>query len=483
MHKLGVVVPYRNRDVQLRRFLRVVPVYLKQQGIDYEIIIAEQMDEESFNRGALLNAGALQAIELGCDYLVFHDVDLIPRYVDYSYSEVPVELVGKVINDSFEEGFKINLKEKGITEDYFGGAVLFPVDLFKKVNGYSNRYEGWGFEDNDLLERCKEKYIPLKSLSKKQYFNLEPAFTFNGKNSYVECPVGKLDPNKSLSFLVTFRVNDLPFKDRKISDEGCIFCIPGLDLNLSYTNFGTYKFEVFDSAENSYSIHTDKLPVGITSQAVIVFEDGKVTFYLNGVKVGHKKCIEDYRFVTKSQKLYLGTTDPVRKYEAKWLDGQVSEIAVFRKALTQIEISELFSQSFMGFGKHNPTFWYSAKVLDEVFAKNLGSVEDLTAFFNNTCTIEPLVSLRDTYSWIVPWNRGGTFKCLPHRANGSEDGSWRSWNTRMNQQRFQEVEKYGTFKSSDGLSTIPVIAKSVIEQEANYWHVQVFFNRSIKKLR
>ena len=36
---------------------------------------------------------------------------------------------------------------------------MFPVELFKKVNGYSNEYWGWGFEDDDLLMRLTEQNI------------------------------------------------------------------------------------------------------------------------------------------------------------------------------------------------------------------------------------------------------------------------------------------------------------------------------------
>ena len=36
---------------------------------------------------------------------------------------------------------------------------MFPIDLFKKVNGYSNEYWGWGFEDDDLLMRLTEQNI------------------------------------------------------------------------------------------------------------------------------------------------------------------------------------------------------------------------------------------------------------------------------------------------------------------------------------
>ena len=35
----------------------------------------------------------------------------------------------------------------------FGGATLFTPDEFKKVNGFSNEYYGWGGEDDDMFNR------------------------------------------------------------------------------------------------------------------------------------------------------------------------------------------------------------------------------------------------------------------------------------------------------------------------------------------
>ncbi len=36
---------------------------------------------------------------------------------------------------------------------------MFPSSTFKRVNGYSNEYWGWGFEDDDLLLRLTESNV------------------------------------------------------------------------------------------------------------------------------------------------------------------------------------------------------------------------------------------------------------------------------------------------------------------------------------
>jgi len=91
-HKLGIIVPYRNRSHQLGLFRRHMSHFLKKKHIDYEIFIVEQDGAKLFNRGMILNIGFNYAVKRGCDYVVFHDIDMLPLYVDYSYSDIPLHL-------------------------------------------------------------------------------------------------------------------------------------------------------------------------------------------------------------------------------------------------------------------------------------------------------------------------------------------------------------------------------------------------------
>ena len=68
-HKLGIIVPYRDREQQLKRFLSHMKEYIK--DIDYEIFIVEQADDKPFNRGKLLNAGYKYALIKGVIILYF----------------------------------------------------------------------------------------------------------------------------------------------------------------------------------------------------------------------------------------------------------------------------------------------------------------------------------------------------------------------------------------------------------------------------
>ena len=53
--KLGIIVPYRDRESHLTKFITGIKSYFKNQKIKYEIIIVEQSDDKPFNRGKLLN--------------------------------------------------------------------------------------------------------------------------------------------------------------------------------------------------------------------------------------------------------------------------------------------------------------------------------------------------------------------------------------------------------------------------------------------
>ena len=98
--KLGIIVPYRKRPGHLRKFRQSIESYLKDQ--DYELIVVEQADDLPFNRGKLLNVGFKTALRKQCDYVAFHDIDMLPRDVDYSYSEVPLHLATNFVNSRRE---------------------------------------------------------------------------------------------------------------------------------------------------------------------------------------------------------------------------------------------------------------------------------------------------------------------------------------------------------------------------------------------
>lgn len=142
--KLALVIPYRNREEHLKKFIPYMIEYLTQQNIQFTIIIVEQKDTKYFNKAKLMNIGALNAPK-DTDYFIFHDVDLLPENIDYRYCNHSLKLFSYIKQE--DETYK---KYK---QTNFGGAILVPKEVFLKINGFSNNYWQWGSEDDDFFMR------------------------------------------------------------------------------------------------------------------------------------------------------------------------------------------------------------------------------------------------------------------------------------------------------------------------------------------
>jgi hypothetical protein len=163
MKRLNIVVPYRAREMHLRIFVQALRNYFARDKIDrdipYRVTIVEQESGLPFNRGALKNIGFI----LGrgeSDYTCFHDVDYLPIWADYSWSEFPTPIVWYgAERRPIAPGRNAGMADHDMDE-FFGAAVLFPNAMFERVNGYANAYFGWGFEDTDLKNRLTLARIP-----------------------------------------------------------------------------------------------------------------------------------------------------------------------------------------------------------------------------------------------------------------------------------------------------------------------------------
>ncbi|PIO72046.1 N-acetyllactosaminide 3-alpha-galactosyltransferase [Teladorsagia circumcincta] len=80
LNRVAVIVPYRDRESHLRILLNNMHSFLTKQKLDYAIVVVEQVANQTFNRGKLLNVGYMEAKKLyGWECYVFHDVDLLPE--------------------------------------------------------------------------------------------------------------------------------------------------------------------------------------------------------------------------------------------------------------------------------------------------------------------------------------------------------------------------------------------------------------------
>ena len=159
-HKLCAIVPFRDgcaamsqgkgRRENLREFVRHMPVFLDLVGVShFRVVVVEQTQRGHWNKGILFNRGVKYAETIGCDYLVMNDVDQLPvsDQITHAWPAEPTHLC-------------TNTDQKDFTfyDAMVGGAIILQVAHYKRLNGYSNRYFGWGQEDDDMYERINFEF-------------------------------------------------------------------------------------------------------------------------------------------------------------------------------------------------------------------------------------------------------------------------------------------------------------------------------------
>lgn len=450
--KLGIIVPYRNRYDHLIIFKKRLKIFLKNKGIDYELIVIEQDDAKNFNRGKLLNIGFIYAKKLKCDYVVFHDVDMIPNTdVDYSYSEFPVHIASNfTVND-------IKFK-RTIFDEYFGGVTLFPIEDFELINGYSNEYWGWGYEDDDLLYRCKINGVKL---SEKEIITSGPngaALKFNGLDAYVE---GKniFNLTKPITFYLSFCSDDIFCDYKKYDDTYSIFSIPGLDLNINFNSYSKYNFEIYDRKENVIYINSELKPNYKTTICVTINPIKKtIKMYQDGTLIGEKEYDEELFDYENVRKFYLGVGDYRRKETPKYFKGLINSFAVFDKELTQKEIETIsenknfgLTQNFKDYtSSNNLILYYDSKFIKNYKLTDLSGNDNHGKIVNCEIVEYDFDKIKLTH---IPFRRDCSFKLLKHDENGFVNGSWKDQTTRYNQMKYyNEVLRGHKNTKDDGLS-------------------------------
>ncbi|XP_045205522.2 beta-1,4-N-acetylgalactosaminyltransferase bre-4-like [Mercenaria mercenaria] len=146
--KTAIVVPYRDREEHLKIFLRHMHPFLQRQQLEYGIFIIEMDKNLKFNRAVLLNIGFVEAMKRhNYTCFVFHDVDLLPEddRIPYSCANMPQHLSVAVDKLNYRLPY----------ESIFGGACSIQTEHFRRVNGMSNMFFGWGGEDDDFSKRIR----------------------------------------------------------------------------------------------------------------------------------------------------------------------------------------------------------------------------------------------------------------------------------------------------------------------------------------
>ncbi len=447
-HKLGVCVPYRNREEHLKEFVPIVSKFLESKDIDFKIYFAHQTDDKLFNRGAMKNIAAKHAFEDGCDYIVWHDIDMVPEddTCDYSFpNDNPQHIAVRISQSDYQLKY----------EEYFGGAVVFSKEQVERTNGYSNDYWDWGMEDDDLFWRCVLEGYANKT--KLDYNEEQVVAYFNGVDSKIEFKPSReqracLSDSHTVSVLVKAdqQIEKVPIwligdSERQFV-EYPIFRKPGYDWGLSFNNSRAYTMQLWDRMKNHiyqwikrYENQWSWITMAVDA------ENKKIHFYLNGRE-------SDARLGTGTQSPFE-YTEPLKRYGTEpfyigysnspnesFFKGAIASIAMWDRCLTPNEIKNMHIQ----FPQDNLVLDIFSMVLD----------------FGLSTNVEIKTENIEIPHTILPHRRDGKFRCLPHQTEGLiNEGGVDKWakgeTTAKNERRYiLEMQQDKIDYKSDGINSV-----------------------------
>ncbi|KAB7501708.1 Beta-1,4-galactosyltransferase 7 [Armadillidium nasatum] len=141
--KLEAVIAHKVEEGNLKKEQRIVLKNLLEFVPDISSFsnCTKEADGLRFNRASLLNAGFLETSR-EFDYVALHDVDLIPKNPSLIYSfpsEGPFHVAAPHLHPRYHY------------PTFIGGILLI-----QRVDGLSNKYWGWGLEDDEFYARLTE---------------------------------------------------------------------------------------------------------------------------------------------------------------------------------------------------------------------------------------------------------------------------------------------------------------------------------------
>ena len=458
--KLGVCVPYRNRETHLKEFSPRVHKFLEDRGIEHKIYFAHQCDNKLFNRGKMKNIAADVAFKDGCDYIVWHDIDMIPEddSCDYSYNpDLPQHLAVHISQTDY------NLKY----EEYFGGAVLFTKEQVYKTNGYSNDYWDWGMEDDDLFWRCA-----VNEMADQTYIRPKNEFdiaNFNGDNSFIEIPQSRSirflsNRSHTLSLLVKAHQQEEKIPIYLIGDnerrfwEYPVFRRPGYDYGISYNNSRAFTSMLWNNEgemQYMWMKRYENLWTWVTLK--VDSYNKQIHFYLNGRETDARfgtgvQSPMEYSGDLKrygSESYYLGTSPSINKtFPNKFFKGQIAEVRLYDRCLTDNEIKNIpFDCEQSGLQLH-----YDFNSFNDGLLEDLSGNENNGKITNVNFTKEKI----EIPSTVIPHRRNGRFECLPHQTEGLVNGKWaKGETTARNERRYVLEMQQGKYDwKNDGMSNL-----------------------------
>ena len=143
---VSLVVPFRNRYEHRSKFLSHMKTFMQSHNFTMFIYFIHQLSSEGFNRGRLFNVG-FRVVQKESKCVVVHDIDMLPdTTIDYTNcSTAPIQLSSEIQHWDNSVPYTT----------YTGGVISASRADWIKINGMSNRFVGWGGEDDELYFRFR----------------------------------------------------------------------------------------------------------------------------------------------------------------------------------------------------------------------------------------------------------------------------------------------------------------------------------------
>lgn len=438
-HKLGICIPYRNRKEHIERLIPHLSKHLTEKGIDHSFYVGHQIDDKLFNRGAMKNIAAHIAFEDGCDYIAWHDVDMLPVDVDCDYTypeEHPIHIATKLSKYSYSMGY----------EQYFGGVVLFTKEQVEKTNGYSNDYWDWGQEDDDLFWRCYYENHTNNTVF--ETLKDKGVGVFNGQTSHLQFPTNRelsttLFRNHTISILVKSeqQPEKIPIwlvgdKERKFIEYPILRKHGAWTWGVSFNNSRAYSILYFDRQSNPI-YNWAKRNEGEWTKFVVSYneEHDELYVYMNDQMVSNNGDVLRNKPVILPGK--LKSFDSIKPFVVGFcphtnthFKGKIAEIKIYNECFKKYEdIND--DHLIFNYGFDNTDIYENH---DVEFIK-----EDVVIEKN-----------------VLPYRREGKFYCLPHEDLGFVNGTWKQGETTArNEKRFvTEMQQQKINYKEEGINKI-----------------------------
>jgi hypothetical protein len=450
-HKLGICIPYRNRKEHLERLVPHLSKHLTEQGIDHKFYVGHQVDDKLFNRGAMKNIAAKYAFDDGCDYIAWHDVDMLPHEeADYSYPEEhPMHIATKLSKYNYNLGY----------DQYFGGVVLFTKEQVEKTNGYSNEYWDWGQEDDDLFWRCYFEGLTtgrtIKTEKNKMVAN------FDGNTSAVFLPTNREissclhnDHTITITFNAEQQDERVPIwlvgdKNKKFIEYPLLRKDGSWTWGLSFNNSRAVTMMLFDR-DNRNNYNWAKRFEGMWTQVTISYnsEEKNMYFYINDELICQMNGVkQNIPFPIGND---LKTHDAIKPFILGFCPqlntrykGKISDFKIYNRFFN--DINDVFKN------KDNV-------VLDFDFMSENIIKQDIQITNEDIDIIEN----------VIPFRREGRFYCLPHVDEGFVNGTWaKGETTARNEKRFVTEMQQGkiNYKKDGYIKIMDVLSVDNVDKD------------------